>query len=127
LSEESKELIKTNKSREIQAADITEDNLETYQRQQFIKEVPDLMEVTFKKLKEQISNGDKNALKMGLEVLNFIKAGGGLTIQTNTYNQTLNASKNNGETFASIVKNLDNVRSKPKKNDDSIIDAEIVG
>jgi len=125
LPEQSKELSKIPKSVEIQAADITEDNLETYQRQQFIKEVPELMQVTFEKLKEQIKTGDKNALKMGLEVLNFIKAGGGLTIQTNTYNQTLNANKNNGETFASIVKNLDNVRGK-KKTDDTIIDAEII-
>lgn len=127
MSEVGKELIKSSKATEIQAAEITKENLEDYQRQQFIKEVPDLMEVTFSKLKEQIKGGDKQALKMGLEVLNFIKTGGGLTIQSNTYNNTLNVDKNRGETFASIVKNLDNVRGKPSRSDDTIIDAEIVG
>lgn len=104
-------------------------NIEEYQRDRYVQEVPALTDAVFLALKNKMADGDMRAIQLGAEILGMVK-GNGFSVQTNIYNQNLNVNNpNSEENFASLVRKLDDARRLEKNetvDGSQIVDAEII-
>lgn len=106
-----------------QMAVVTPDNLQEYQTQRLCAESESLNDAFYVSLKKKLSDGDAKSIALCAEILGLTK-GSGLSINNTTYNQSLSINKEKNDSFASIVRKLQNGRRVEKG--DGVIDAEVV-
>lgn len=102
-------------------------------RQEFVKEMPNLLPTLMDAWKDILKNGDNplaskaKATQQVAEALGILQGKGGgvaVNIQNNNTNTTNNMSSASRESLASIIREMD--KKKFDKNDNDIIDAEII-
>lgn len=102
---------------------VTPETLQEYQTQRLCVEAEDLNDVFYVSLKKKLSDGDAKSIALCAEILGLTK-GSGLNINNTTYNQSLSINKEKNDSFASIVRKLQNGRRVEK--DHGVLEAEVV-
>lgn len=103
-------------------------------KQEFVKEMPVLMTALMEAWKDLLKNGDSplspkaKAAQQVAEALGVLQAKNGVTVNTqiNNNNSNNNMSAASRESLASIIRQMDKEKHEKRKNDDNIIDAELI-